>query len=35
VVTDVIMEHSLIWQEVHIQRRAGIMNVGDHTELSL
>jgi glucose-1-phosphate thymidylyltransferase len=35
VVTDVIMEHSLIGQEVHIQRRAGIMNVGDHTELSL
>jgi glucose-1-phosphate thymidylyltransferase len=35
VVTDVIMEHSLIGQEVHIQRRAGILNVGDHTELGL
>lgn len=35
VVTDVIMEHSLIGQEVHIQRRAGILNVGDHTELTL
>ncbi len=35
VVTDVIMEHSLIGQAVHIQRRAGILNVGDQTELSL
>jgi glucose-1-phosphate thymidylyltransferase len=35
VVTDVILEHSLIGQEVHIQRQAGVMNVGDHTELSL
>ncbi len=35
VVTDVIMEHSLIGQEVHIQRKPGVMNVGDHNELSL
>ena len=35
VVTDVIMEHSLIGQAVHIQRKAGILNVGDQTELSL
>ena len=34
-VTDVVMEHSLIGQEVHIQRRAGILNVGDDTELML
>jgi glucose-1-phosphate thymidylyltransferase len=34
-VMDVVMEHSLIGQEVHIQRRAGILNVGDHTELTL
>jgi glucose-1-phosphate thymidylyltransferase len=35
VITDVIMEHSLIGQEVHIERRAGVMNVGDHNELAL
>jgi glucose-1-phosphate thymidylyltransferase len=35
VITGVIMEHSLIGQEVHIQRQAGILNVGDTTELSL
>jgi glucose-1-phosphate thymidylyltransferase len=35
VVTNVIMDHSLIGQEVHIQRKAGVLNVGDHTELSL
>jgi glucose-1-phosphate thymidylyltransferase len=34
-VTDVVMEHSLIGQEVQIRRRAGILNVGDQTELSL
>ncbi|OGO25947.1 MAG: hypothetical protein A2136_01435 [Chloroflexi bacterium RBG_16_54_11] len=33
--SDVILEHSLIGQEVRIQRRVGIMNVGDHTELTL
>jgi glucose-1-phosphate thymidylyltransferase len=35
VAIDVILENSLIGQEVHIQRRAGVMNVGDHTELML
>lgn len=35
VVTDVIMEHSLIGREVRIQRKAGVLNIGDHTELSL
>jgi len=35
VVTDVIMEHSLIGQVVHIERKAGILNLGDHTELRL
>jgi glucose-1-phosphate thymidylyltransferase len=35
VITDAILEHSLIGQQVRIQQRAGIMNVGDHTELSL
>ena len=35
VISDVILEHSLIGQEVHIKRRAGVMNVGDHTELEL
>ncbi len=34
-VTDVIMEHSLIGQAVRIQRKAGVLNVGDQTELSL
>ena len=33
--TDVILEHSLIGQEVHLQRKAGVMNVGDHTQLDL
>jgi glucose-1-phosphate thymidylyltransferase len=32
---NVIMEHSLIGREVHISRQAGVMNVGDHTELVL
>jgi glucose-1-phosphate thymidylyltransferase len=35
VVTDVIMEHSLIGQEVRIQRKPGVLNIGDQTELSL
>ena len=35
VVTDVVMEHSLIGQGVNIQRKAGMLNVGDQTEISL
>jgi glucose-1-phosphate thymidylyltransferase len=35
VLTDVILEHSLIGQEVHIQHKAGVLNIGDQTELSL
>jgi glucose-1-phosphate thymidylyltransferase len=35
VVTNVIMEHSLIGREVRIERQAGVMNVGDRTELTL
>jgi glucose-1-phosphate thymidylyltransferase len=35
VVTDVVLEHSLIGQEVHIERKAGSLNVGDQTELLL
>jgi glucose-1-phosphate thymidylyltransferase len=35
VAMNVILDHSLIGQEVHIQRKAGVLNVGDHTELSL
>lgn len=34
-VSNVIMEHSLIGRETRIHRQAGVMNVGDHTELSL
>jgi len=34
-VEDVVMEHSLIGRETHIRRRPGILNIGDHTELSL
>ncbi len=34
-VDNVIMEHSLIGREAHIHRRAGMMNVGDQTELTL
>jgi hypothetical protein len=29
------MEHSLIGRDVHIHRQAGILNVGDQTELIL
>jgi len=34
-VNNVIMEHSLIGRETHIHHHASVMNVGDHTELSL
>ena len=34
-VTDVVLEHSLIGQEANITRRPGMLNVGDHTELTL
>ena len=34
-VSNVIMEHSLIGREVNIHGQAGILNVGDQTELSL
>lgn len=34
-VDNVIMEHSLIGREVHIHRQAGVLNVGDQTELVL
>ncbi|MFZ2097040.1 MAG: sugar phosphate nucleotidyltransferase [Anaerolineales bacterium] len=35
VLTNVIMERSLIGREVHIEHQAGVMNVGDQTELTL
>ena len=35
IMTDLILEHSLIGQEVHIDRKAGMMNIGEHTELNL
>jgi glucose-1-phosphate thymidylyltransferase len=35
VVTDVILEHSLIGQEVRIQQKAVVLNIGDQTALSL
>lgn len=35
VVTDMNMEHSLIGQSVRMQGKAGILNIGDHTELNL
>ncbi len=34
-VENVIMDHSLIGREVRIYRQAGVMNVGDQTELTL
>ena len=34
-VYDVILESSLIGRQAHIQRRAGIINAGDHTVVSL
>ena len=34
-VENVIMEHSLIGREAHIQSQAGVLNVGDQTELVL
>ncbi|OGO66544.1 MAG: hypothetical protein A2030_01535 [Chloroflexi bacterium RBG_19FT_COMBO_50_10] len=35
VVKGVVIEHSHIGQEVHLRQKAGVLNVGDHTELSL
>lgn len=35
VITDVILEHSLIGQEVRVQQKAGVLNIGDQTELHL
>ncbi len=35
VVTDVVMEHSLIGQAVRIQQKAVVLNIGDQTELRL
>ena len=34
-VSNAIMEHSLVGREAQINRQAAVMNVGDHTELSL
>ena len=34
-ISEVVMEHSLIGREAHITRRPGVLNVGDHTELTL
>ncbi len=34
-VSNVIMEHSMIGRDVHIHRQAGVLNVGDQTELIL
>jgi glucose-1-phosphate thymidylyltransferase len=33
--TDVILESSLLGRQAHIQRRAGIVNAGDHTVITL
>jgi glucose-1-phosphate thymidylyltransferase len=33
--TELVMEHSLIGREANITRRPGLLNVGDHTELTL
>ena len=33
--TDVILESSLIGRQAHIQRRAGVVNAGDHTVITL
>jgi glucose-1-phosphate thymidylyltransferase len=35
VVTGAVLEHSLIGQEVRIQGKAGVLNVGDHSVLDL
>lgn len=35
VLSGVILQHSLIGQKVHLKGKAGVMNVGDHTELDL
>ena len=34
-VTDVILENSLVGQKAQIRRRAGVINAGDHTTVSL
>ena len=34
ILTDMLLEHSLIGQEVHIDRKAGMMNIGEQIELS-
>jgi glucose-1-phosphate thymidylyltransferase len=34
-IENVIIEHSLIGREVRIQHKAGVLNIGDHTELAL
>jgi glucose-1-phosphate thymidylyltransferase len=34
-VTGVILESSLIGRQAHIQRRAGVVNAGDHTHITL
>jgi UDP-3-O-[3-hydroxymyristoyl] glucosamine N-acyltransferase len=33
--TNVIMEHSLIGRDVRIHSKAGILNLGDQTELTI
>jgi hypothetical protein len=33
--TDVILESSLLGRRAHIQRRAGMVNAGDHTVITL
>ena len=35
VVTDAVLEHSLIGQQVRIQGKAGVLNLGDHSVLGL
>lgn len=35
VVSNAIMERSMIGRDVHIERQAGVMNIGDQTELSI
>ena len=35
ILTDMILEHSLIGQDVRIDRKAGMMNIGEQTELCL
>jgi glucose-1-phosphate thymidylyltransferase len=33
--SNLILEHSLIGRNSHLHQQAGILNIGDHTELSL